>query len=111
MEEEIIFKIKENNPQDFSDDEEEAEFQRLNLPKKSQYRMRAHCNPLAEISISYPITPKSVDWSLHYPMLFNKSAKENAEIFNNSNLCITQQTNIPSTIISTAVLNRLRLFL
>jgi hypothetical protein len=23
----------------------------LNLPKKSQFRMRAHCNPLAEISI------------------------------------------------------------
>jgi hypothetical protein len=30
-------------------DEEEA--RRLNLPKKNKYRMRAHCNPLAEISI------------------------------------------------------------
>ncbi len=38
----------------FDDDEsfEEFEGKRLNLPKKSKYRMRAHCNPLAEISIS-----------------------------------------------------------
>ncbi len=33
---------------DYSEDNEK----RLNLPKKSKYRMRAHCNPLAEISIS-----------------------------------------------------------
>ncbi len=25
---------------------------RLNLPKKSKYRMRAHCNPLAGVSIA-----------------------------------------------------------
>jgi hypothetical protein len=46
---------KKNKQEEFSDDEEsleEIEGKRLNLPKKSQYRMRAHCNPLAEISIS-----------------------------------------------------------
>jgi len=46
--------------------------------------MRAHCNPLAEISIAYPVTPKYVDWSAHYPKEFGKTDKENAEIFNNT---------------------------
>ncbi len=48
MENKILQKAIEIN---YSEDEEEDEFKRLNLPKKSQYRMRAHCNPLAEISI------------------------------------------------------------
>jgi hypothetical protein len=34
-----------------SDDYLSDDDKRLNLPKKSKYRMRAHCNPLAEISI------------------------------------------------------------
>ena len=39
---------------DSFDDESEEEIEgiRMNLPKKSKYRMRAHCNPLAEITIS-----------------------------------------------------------
>ena len=57
---------------------------KLNLPKKSKYRMRAHCNPLAEISIPYPITPKYVDWSEHFPKILGKSDKENCEIYNNT---------------------------
>jgi hypothetical protein len=39
----------------FSDEDDsydEGEAKRLNMPQKSKYRMRAHCNPLAEISIS-----------------------------------------------------------
>jgi hypothetical protein len=35
-----------------NDDDDISEDKRLNLPKKSKYRMRAHCNPLAEISIA-----------------------------------------------------------
>ena len=45
---------KNKNTEDsFEDEEDIVEFEgtRLNLPKKSKYRMRAHCNPLAEISI------------------------------------------------------------
>jgi hypothetical protein len=41
--------------ENFSDEDEnfdEVEGKRLNMPQKSKYRMRAHCNPLAEISIS-----------------------------------------------------------
>jgi hypothetical protein len=46
----------ENNNSDLEDIIEDDDFlsedeKRLNLPKKSKYRMRAHCNPLAEITI------------------------------------------------------------
>jgi hypothetical protein len=47
MEDKLISNILEQE----ENSEAEDDFQRLNLPKKSQYRMRAHCNPLAEISI------------------------------------------------------------
>lgn len=33
-----------------------------------------------------PISPRHVDWSLHYPLLFGKSQKENREIYNNSKI-------------------------
>jgi hypothetical protein len=50
------FNFNKNKSDNLSSDEdeifEEFEGKRLNLPKKSKYRMRAHCNPLAEISIS-----------------------------------------------------------
>lgn len=36
---------------DENDSLDDDESKRLNLPKKNKYRMRAHCNPLAEISI------------------------------------------------------------
>jgi hypothetical protein len=39
---------------DFDDEENliEMDGKRLNLPRKSKYRMRAHCNPLSSVSIS-----------------------------------------------------------
>lgn len=49
---------KENaeNEENYSIDEsfelDENGVKRLNLPKKSKYRMRAHCNPLAGVSIA-----------------------------------------------------------
>jgi hypothetical protein len=42
-------KNESGSEEELSGDEEGK---RLNLPKKSKYRMRAHCNPLAEISIN-----------------------------------------------------------
>jgi hypothetical protein len=42
----------EHEHEDLSEDDfSENNEMRVNLPKKSKYRMRAHCNPLAEISI------------------------------------------------------------
>ena len=38
------------------------------MPQKRFYRSRAHCNPLAHNdTFEYPITPSSMDWSVHYP--------------------------------------------
>lgn len=85
---------EEENEVEIEEEVSGDEEQRLNLPKKSKFRMRAHCNPLAEISIpqyeylfnsSSPISPKFVDWSLHYPIIYDRSTKENAEMVNNSN--------------------------
>ena len=54
MEKEFINKKRNVGDINNSDSEEDAKddnVERQNLPKKSQYRMRAHCNPLAEVSI------------------------------------------------------------
>jgi len=40
------------NSMDESFELDENGIKRLNLPKKSKYRMRAHCNPLAGVSIA-----------------------------------------------------------
>lgn len=44
--------VEENNSNDESFEIDENGVKRLNLPKKSKYRMRAHCNPLAGVSIA-----------------------------------------------------------
>ena len=41
------------------------------MPKKGEFRMRAHCNPFNSTKFplyvtSSPLTPAHVDWSLHY---------------------------------------------
>lgn len=40
-----------------------------NLPKKRDYRQRAHCNPLSDRNIPYPLNPDVVDWTEFYPVL------------------------------------------
>lgn len=51
---------KRNRDDDLEEEEEFSENEndngehfegRMNMPQKSKYRMRAHCNPLAEITI------------------------------------------------------------
>ena len=42
---------EEDNSNDESYEIDDNGVKRLNLPKKSKYRMRAHCNPLAGVSI------------------------------------------------------------
>ena len=39
------------------------------LPKKRDYRQRAHCNPLSDRHIPYPLNPSVIDWSDIYPFL------------------------------------------
>ena len=40
---------------------------RVNMPKKNKHRMRAHINPMNEITIAVPINPSFAQWHLHYP--------------------------------------------
>lgn len=62
------------------DNNEDQPQQYINLPQKSKYRMHAHCNPLSCVSIPYPFAPNCVDWSIHYPVLFELSKSLNKEI-------------------------------
>ncbi|CXI42818.1 methyltransferase, putative [Plasmodium berghei] len=39
-------------------------------PCKKFYRQRAHCNPLSDSYIKYPLNDKYVDWGIHYPLYF-----------------------------------------
>lgn len=48
------------------------------LPKKADYRMRAHCNPLSDTAFPFPLNPDYVDWSKMYPYYF-KSSKNNKD--------------------------------
>ncbi|TQD92514.1 hypothetical protein C1H46_021929 [Malus baccata] len=36
------------------------------LPRKRFYRARAHCNPLSDSHFPVPVSPRHVDYSLHY---------------------------------------------
>ncbi|KJE91219.1 hypothetical protein CAOG_08599 [Capsaspora owczarzaki ATCC 30864] len=37
------------------------------LPRKGDYRQRAHVNPMSMHTFDYPITPDAMDWNQHYP--------------------------------------------
>jgi tRNA (guanine-N7-)-methyltransferase len=39
------------------------------MPKKRDFRQRAHCNPLSDRDIPYPLSPNHVDWPALYPIL------------------------------------------
>lgn len=39
------------------------------MPRKGDYRQRAHCNPLSDRMIPYPLSPNEIDWSEFYPIL------------------------------------------
>jgi tRNA (guanine-N7-)-methyltransferase len=54
-----------------SSDEERPE-KRAKMPKKAEHRMRAHINPLNDTPFPYPLCPKFVDWSLHFPVAYGR---------------------------------------
>ena len=37
------------------------------MPKRADFRMHAHVNPLNETLFPYPLNYTHVDWSNHYP--------------------------------------------
>ncbi|XP_057959245.1 tRNA (guanine-N(7)-)-methyltransferase [Malania oleifera] len=48
------------------------------LPRKRFYRARAHSNPLSDSHFPVPLSPCHVDYSLHYPELFQLSDQPGA---------------------------------
>uniref|UniRef100_A0A7S3GHG2 tRNA (guanine-N(7)-)-methyltransferase n=1 Tax=Palpitomonas bilix TaxID=652834 RepID=A0A7S3GHG2_9EUKA len=36
-------------------------------PRRKNFRMRAHCNVLADVSFPYPLSPDSINWEAHFP--------------------------------------------
>ena len=40
------------------------------IPKKADYRMRAHINPLSSTTFPFPPHHTFVDWKVHYPLRF-----------------------------------------
>jgi tRNA (guanine-N7-)-methyltransferase len=45
----------------------DSQAQQVQLPKKKFYRQRAHANPFSDHSLTYPSSPKEMDWSPNYP--------------------------------------------
>ena len=43
------------------------------MPKKADFRMHAHCNPLIETMFPYPLNPDYVDWGVHFPSYLGMS--------------------------------------
>lgn len=62
-----------------SDESENEEVNRKKLktesmiPKKKDYRMRAHINPLNTTPFPYPSHHTFVDWKAHYPLHYGGS--------------------------------------
>lgn len=42
------------------------------VPKKRNYRVRAHCNPLSDTPFPFPLNPSNVNWTYHFPNQFKK---------------------------------------
>jgi tRNA (guanine-N7-)-methyltransferase len=48
--------------------------EKIEKPKKADFRQRAHCNPLSDFVDKYPVSPDHVDWSVHYAEFFAATA-------------------------------------
>ena len=61
---------EESIKETFEKDESGNMVRRVNMPKKAKHRMRAHINPMNEISIQVPKNPDYSQWHLHFPSFF-----------------------------------------
>lgn len=58
----------------------------VNMPKKGKHRMRAHINPLGDMTMAFPLNPKWVDWSVHYPSYFGSTDNNKDKLTCNSKM-------------------------
>lgn len=54
------------------------------MPKKNRHRMRAHINPMNEITIAVPKNTEYTQWHLHYPSFFGVKDNNNDRIVVNT---------------------------
>jgi hypothetical protein len=54
------------------------------IPKKKDYRMRAHINPLNTTPFPFPAHHSFVDWKGHYPLHYNGTQEENHKAYCNT---------------------------
>ena len=54
------------------------------MPKKNKHRMRAHINPMNEITIPVPKNPSYAQWKLHYPSFFGSKDNNKDKIVVNT---------------------------
>ncbi|GAB66549.1 tRNA (guanine-N(7)-)-methyltransferase [Plasmodium cynomolgi strain B] len=59
-----------------------ATMKKHKVPCKKFYRQRAHCNPLSDSYIRYPVNCSYVDWRVHYPHLLSQGRDAQAETIN-----------------------------
>ena len=50
------------------------------MPKKADYRMRAHINPLSSTTFPFPPHHTYVDWKAHYPKMYGESKELNHQV-------------------------------
>eukprot|EP01017_Pseudomicrothorax_dubius_P031192 TRINITY_DN3957_c0_g2_i2.p1 TRINITY_DN3957_c0_g2~~TRINITY_DN3957_c0_g2_i2.p1 ORF type:complete len:302 (+),score=81.72 TRINITY_DN3957_c0_g2_i2:51-956(+) len=62
---------------------EDGDGKRL-MPKKADFRMRAHINPLNDTPFPYPKNPDYVNWKLHFPLFFGGTEEENKALYLNT---------------------------
>lgn len=62
--------VTAQNPFFMSDQEDERV---PGMPHRGDYRQRAHCNPLSDRDIPYPLNPSEIDWCDFYPVLRNEN--------------------------------------
>lgn len=54
------------------------------MPKKADFRMHAHINPLNETLFPFPLNHSYFDLSKHFPLLMGKSTAENEKLYLNT---------------------------
>ncbi|GAW81042.1 tRNA (guanine-N(7)-)-methyltransferase [Plasmodium gonderi] len=50
------------------------------VPCKKFYRQRAHCNPLSDSYIRYPVNCSYVNWCVHYPQLSTREHEDDGSL-------------------------------
>ncbi|MCQ2817071.1 MAG: tRNA (guanosine(46)-N7)-methyltransferase TrmB, partial [archaeon] len=76
--------VEQNKESDQEMEINENNSKNVPFPHKSNYRMRAHCNPFSLNSLPYPFSPECVDWSLHFPTYFEGENSKAKELFLNT---------------------------